>query len=327
MSTTIQRNTTVDLARLFASFGVVAIHVHNSTPVAQAIGDFVWPLCVPFFYAVSLTYFVAGLSKSSTNAVVARAWWRLTVPYLVWTAIYTGLLLTKHLLVGQHPPLVWWRILFYGESAVHLYFLPELLLQQALALACFLLLSSTRRSGTGFVLLLGIVAYIAWGISHQVFALGQLVSIGTYLLLAFWLAPQLAVRRQRWLLAAPGILLTILAIGINMTGQNYLALGYPLSLLLGGIGLLLTTIGLPGSTISPAFALLSSLSFGIYLSHVIFLEAFELFTERLWPPTGIYYTGGMKLLVTILTFASAALFTWLAHRYAVSRQLLLGERI
>lgn len=59
-----QCNTTVDLARLLASLGVVALHVHNSTPTAQAMGDFVWPLCVPFFYVASLTYFAARLSKS-----------------------------------------------------------------------------------------------------------------------------------------------------------------------------------------------------------------------------------------------------------------------
>ncbi|MEJ7663185.1 MAG: acyltransferase family protein [Hymenobacter sp.] len=165
-----QRNTTVDFTRLIAAYGVIALHVPVSTRGAQWLDIVFWPLCVPFFYVVSLVYFVAGLAKAEANlrSVFARSWHRLVVPYLAWTAIYTGLLVAKTLLTHGGREFSWWRILLYGESAVRLYFLPTLLLLQGLALALHLLLRPALRT-PGWLLLLGSLAYLGWGIHQQCF--------------------------------------------------------------------------------------------------------------------------------------------------------------
>ena len=88
------------------------------------------------FYAVSLVYFVAGLAKGKADlrSVFGRSWHRLVIPYLVWTAIHTGLLVAKTLLTRSSQEFRCYYIILYFESAVHLYFLPVLLLLQSLAL-------------------------------------------------------------------------------------------------------------------------------------------------------------------------------------------------
>ncbi|RZJ91834.1 MAG: hypothetical protein EOO60_07535 [Hymenobacter sp.] len=330
--TATNRNATIDLFRLVASFGVVAIHVHNSTQAAQGVTDFFWPLCVPFFYAVSLLYFVAGLGRTPVATVFARAGVRLLVPYLAWTGIYTGLLLAKQVVLGGEHTFVWWRILLYGESAVHLYFLPTLLLLQALALAFWLLLFAGAKLNHylgGATLLAGAGAYLAWGIAHQCFgvaAIGEVLAIAAYLGLAFWLAPQLARPRRRWDLAGPGLLMAGIAVAVNMLGYTFPVLGYPLVLPIGGIGLLLVGFGLPRPTLPAMLMQVSAWSFGIYLSHVVFLEAFELLTKRVFPPIGLHYDWTIKLAVVTLIFTVAAGFTWLASQIGIGRWLLLGER-
>lgn len=67
-----RRNITVDIARIIAAFGVIAIHVSASTKAASEVGNFFSPLCVPFFYLISLTYFIAGLKKESSVVKVFR---------------------------------------------------------------------------------------------------------------------------------------------------------------------------------------------------------------------------------------------------------------
>ncbi|RZK33342.1 MAG: hypothetical protein EOO61_15485, partial [Hymenobacter sp.] len=189
-----QRNTTVDFARLVAAYGVVALHVPVSTRGAQWLDILFWPLCVPFFYSVSLVYFVAGLHKAqaSLSSIFTRTWHRLIVPYLAWTVVYTSLLVVKTLLIHGSREFSWWRILLYGESAVQLYFLPTLLLLQGLALALHLLLRAGQaRRPAGWLMLGGCLLYLGWGIYQHCFGvatLGSVAGISIYLATAFWLS-------------------------------------------------------------------------------------------------------------------------------------------
>lgn len=325
-----QRNTTVDFARLLAAYGVIALHVPTSTIGAHWLNVVFWPLCVPFFYIISLVYFVAGLAKakSSTKGILARVWRRLVLPYLAWTAIYTSLLIVKTLLVHGTREFIWWRILLYGESAVQLYFLPTLLLLQSLAMALYLLLRGGKaKRATGGLLLMGGLLYLGWGIYQHCFGVatvGNLAGISIYLVAAFWLAPATENSRPSASYLVLGGICTLGAIFCNASGYIGLLGGYPLILPLGGLGMLLLTLGFPALRLAPWLTKLAAASFGIYLCHVLFLEAIELLLERLYPAL-VVYNFPVKLAEITFLFGAAAGFTFLLKRVPPARKLLLGE--
>jgi peptidoglycan/LPS O-acetylase OafA/YrhL len=101
-------------------------------------------------------------------------------------------------------------------------------------------------------------------------------------------------------------------------------LGYSLILPVGGIGLLLLTIGFPKTTIPRWLSNLASASFGIYLSHVLFLEAFEFFVKRS-SHVSIDYNFSVKAVEVTLIFLVSAMFTYVIRRKQIGRQILLGE--
>ena len=113
-------------SRFCAAIGCLWRNSVARTKGAQWLGIVFWPLCVPFFFVVSLVCFVANLTKAeaSLQRIFARSWHRLVVPYLARTAIYTGLLVARTLLVHGNRECNWWRIPLYGKSAPQLYFLP-----------------------------------------------------------------------------------------------------------------------------------------------------------------------------------------------------------
>ncbi len=62
---------------------------------------------------------------------------RIVIPYLCWTIIYISAFLVKDTISGEHRDYDWIGIFFYGQSAVHLYFLPVLISLQFAILAAY----------------------------------------------------------------------------------------------------------------------------------------------------------------------------------------------
>ena len=323
------RNTTIELARVLAAYGVIAVHVPSGTSAAQWLTAVFWPLCVPFFYLTSLTFFIAGLRKATPQASLARAWSRIGVPYLTWTAIYTALLVAKSLLVHNGREFTWWRILFYGDSSIQLYFLPTLLMLQAFALAFYLLFSAPARPRTaGWLLLAGTLAYYGWGVSHRCFGLqtpGCFVGIIVYLVAAFQFAPIIHDTRRRPVFLLVGCALIALAVGCNGLGNPLFFFEYPLVMPIGGVGALLVTVGLPDARVPGWVIKLAAISFGIYLCHVLFIEAFEFLVERVYH-LKIVYSLLVKVLEVTVVFLLSIVFVLVVKRIAIFRGLLLGEK-
>lgn len=109
----IKRNTTTELFRVFAAFRVVVIHIRFNTPEANNLQSFCLPFCVPFFYVISLTYFIFGLKGAFISDIFKKAWWRIAVPYLALSIIYVGLLIAKNYLEEGSKNFPLWRIIFY----------------------------------------------------------------------------------------------------------------------------------------------------------------------------------------------------------------------
>lgn len=321
----IERNTTVDYARIFAAFGVIAIHVHFSTPAAEAINKIFWPICVSFFFAVSVTYFVAGLKKNAIDKTLRRIFIRIILPYFSWTIIYVGLLAIKNYFVGGHRDFVLWKIIFYGENSLHLYFLPQLVIMQVISLAFFLLLWDRKDNLIrAFALLIIAALFLSIGIHFSIIPSGFLLSSAAYILCAFLLSKRMGTPKISSIISSTGILLVVFAIISFFNGNTYPVFRYPIILPLGGIGVLLITTGVPTTKLSRLLLTLSSITYGIYLSHVLFLELFEFAVNKILH-LDIEYTLVTKIGITALIFTLAATFTSIIKKLPFFRQILLGE--
>jgi peptidoglycan/LPS O-acetylase OafA/YrhL len=324
-----QRNTTIELARLLAALGVIAAHVPSDANGASWFVTALSPLRVPFFYSLSLFMFVASLPRTTPERVASRIWYRTLIPYLSWTFLYETLIIGKALLTHGHHELVWWRTLFYGESAVQLYFLPTLLMLQVLALGLYLLLTpGTNQHFTGCLLLTGGIIYYAWGAYFHCFGIGgpnSILAYSIYLLAAFWLSPIIASQRIRPTYAIIGGGIVILAICGNSLGYRMLLYGYPMVVPLGGVGALLLTTGLPSQWKNGWLLKATSFTFGIYLCHPLFIELFDFLMHHVYPIT-VSYNSSIKMLEVAVVFAASGILVVVLRRVEIVRRLLLGER-
>jgi surface polysaccharide O-acyltransferase-like enzyme len=332
-----QRNTTVDVARVLAAYGVIALHIPFSTRAAEWITLFFWPLCVPFFYTASLVYFIGGLKKTLVPTLFARAWFRIVLPYMAWTAVYLGLLLAKNLVTSRpqqyvlHSPdsVDFWRVYLYGESGVQLYFLPILLMMQAMAAGIYLLVvASPKHWVAGGLLLAGAVFHLWFGIYYECFGIatpGAAITVALYIAAAFALAPKMHDVRTKPSYVGVGIAMMLFAIICNSRGQSLLVLDAPMILPIGGIGLLLLAVGYPTCYLPKWLAQLASVSFGIYLCHIVFLEAFEFVANHLYHGA-ISYSLPFKLLEVSILFAVSAVFVMVLRQVPLLRQVFLGEK-
>ena len=120
----------LDVVRLFASFGVIILHVaalDESTNKIIYIGRF----AVPFFTTVAVALTVDGLRRAPAKPIGAYCSSRLMriyVPFLFWMFVYLAFRDFKYLFL-THQPLIRldWPLLLVG-SAHHLWFLPFILL-------------------------------------------------------------------------------------------------------------------------------------------------------------------------------------------------------
>jgi surface polysaccharide O-acyltransferase-like enzyme len=94
---------------------------------------------------------------------------------------------------------------------------------------------------------------------------------------------------------------------------------------LGGIGMTLLAISIRMNNLGKVLSILTPLTFGIYLSHVIFLEAFEFGLKNLAHST-LNYDLLTKTLVSTSIFAISALFIMLIKQSKSVSRLLLGEQ-
>lgn len=324
------RNHALDIAKILAAFGVVTLHVKYSTPAGAFFNEVAWPTCVPFFYVASLVFFFKRLPIDAPSVVLSKQLRRVVIPYLVWTLIYIALLQSKAWVVHKPRPLDPVGNILYGESSVHLYFLPTLLCYQLIAWAVF---QFTRRNdGTGktkwlalSALLLGI-GYLVNGDIQNRFGCkttGNFIAAALFIGVAYTWSKK-PEGRFNAVCGIVGALIWIGAVSLNRMNLRMDVLHYPLILALGGIGFFMLAssihIHIKNEKISKAL----TASFGIYLVHVILLEGFEFLVE-VCAKGNFDYSFWVKLGVSLTVFFGAWGITLLLRRFRIARALLLGE--
>lgn len=319
------RNSTIDLIRTIACFGVVAIHVHSTTAAAENLGLFFVSFCVPFFFATALTYFANGLTPAvDVKATATKIIKRIGIPFLTWSIVYISLLLVKNTLTGNPYSLNPALIFLYGESAEHMYYLPELLAMQLLVLGIYLVAKRIKPIA-GLLLIAVPVAYLAWGHWHRYFGTTPTKCVLTYVAASFLIAPLIKSRTKHWSMLLAGIVLFTLPLFVFDFGiiNNAFLNEYLFSLPISGIGLLLIALNLPSIALPAWSKNITSATYGIYLSHVMFLEAFEFAFEKMH--RSITYTLANKLIISLIIFVTCVLFILVVRRISFLRPLVLGE--
>jgi peptidoglycan/LPS O-acetylase OafA/YrhL len=323
-----KRSNTIDLIRLVAAIGVIASHVPSNTSAAEMIHLPLFPLRVPFFYVIALTYFISSLRGASVRSIFKKFWWRLIVPFLSWSIIYTALLFTKNYLSGEAKTYELWRIFLYGESAVHMYFLPSLLIKQVLILGFFLLLRNTKRSfRLGIALLIFSLIYLVVGNIYNCYTFerdGEFIGILVFSLAALLLYPKIFDYNMKLNYIMVGLILIVFSVFTFLSGHFYTVLGYPIFFPLGGIGLLLLAMGFPVNTKNEWINKITSTSYGVYFSHILFLEAFQFFLAK-FLAIEVHYNFIAKLSIIMGVFVCSSVFTLILKRIQIGKILLLGE--
>ncbi|WP_207429628.1 acyltransferase [Pedobacter sp. SYSU D00535] len=322
------RNTTVDFFRVLACVGVIAIHVPFDTWGAEAYNKLFWPLCVPYFYLTSLTYFSEAAKRKRDSRLITRVAQRILLPYLSWSVIYLLLVLLNYKVTGKDLDLNVLKLLFYGESAVHLYFLPLLFIMQITLIGIFLLFNNPRSIVTGLYCILLVAAYLGLGNSIGTFAVNYSTGIGILIFVgASLIFDKLKLVRKigpDLKLVFLGMAMVVAAVSANVYSYSLTLMNYPMILPLGGIGLFFTASGYPTFSSSVIIRTLADASYGIYLIHIVFLEGFQVLESRLLPFTP-QYTFFYKALYIIVVFFCSLITVQVLRKNAISRIALLGE--
>jgi peptidoglycan/LPS O-acetylase OafA/YrhL len=125
----------IDLFRGIAAFAVVILHSDEVIKVAPQGWLFVLhfsAFAVPFFLATSFYFLVDKLGNSSQLIKWSDRFSRLLIPYGFWSAVYLLIKIFQFFIKKQPYKIQlllenWPDLLFLGQSAFHLYFIPLLI--------------------------------------------------------------------------------------------------------------------------------------------------------------------------------------------------------
>jgi peptidoglycan/LPS O-acetylase OafA/YrhL len=163
----------IDLVRIISTYGIVVIHSGGyGTPSGNLAIELpnIFRFALPFFLAASF-YLISNQKKEyKLFDLIYSRWNRLIIPYLIWSLIYLVSRIIKQLISARNADLTSlfedpFSIIFFGASAVHLYFLPLLFIGNLFEIAI-------RKFTTNFKFscLLFLNSLIIYNIALQAFA-------------------------------------------------------------------------------------------------------------------------------------------------------------
>ncbi|MBC8108720.1 MAG: acyltransferase [Anaerolineae bacterium] len=316
----------LDAARFLAAIAIIWQHTPESPQLKpySSLAAF----AVPFFVAASILMTIESLRRKPDRRFApyaAARFIRIYIPFLIWTAIYLLIRNLKHsLLTGEDRVPIEPGVLISG-SAHHLWFLPFLFVLSLLAFAVGQLMVGKpwlERVIFWIALLGGTVTalmsedrFFDYYILNRIWAATPAVLWGIALAAVYrripphaWRSPALAVISAIVLIACVPLLRLRWHAHLteNLAGFALLVLG------------LCASMGSCRSPLVRRLAVLAPLAYGIYLSHVMFLEGMQAVAAR----AGYKQLWWLDLLVFVFTTAAAIVFTAVVSRLRWSRWLL-----
>jgi peptidoglycan/LPS O-acetylase OafA/YrhL len=285
----------LDAMRLLAAVAIVWLHTVSSPRLAHTV-DPLTRFAVPFFTAGAVFLLMENLRRQPRRgwgSYAASRFRRLYLPFLLWSAAYFALRQAKHRLLSHEPPLPVGSYLLWAGSAHHLWFLPFLLV---LSVALFPVAKAVAgRRGVG------------WLVALLAAAGGAAVALVPPPVPASTLAPTDAemaryVARLSWAALPAGLWAVAFAVVYARTGPRHwrsglvavaaalLAAGCCVTIwrtgrnaaLENAAGLACLVVGLApwDGRLVRGLAALGTLAYGVYLSHVLFVEGIQAVAAR-----------------------------------------------
>lgn len=316
-----QRDSAVDALKLFSCFGVIVIHVHANTIRAEKLAQFFSSFCVPFFFVTSLYYFVNSIDRGATpKSILVKIGKRIGIPLLVWSSIYIALITAKHLITGKDISIDIVNVFLYAGSAEHLYYLSELIIIQIMIMGTFLLVRNTNKA-MAMCLIIASSFYLIYGTWLKYYGVLPIRIVISYLIMAFYLSPK--TKNPNYIQFAVGVILLIIHSSALFFTYPKLLQEYFFTLPILGFALLMIALNLPCKIMSNKISRVSAATYGIYLSHVFFLELLEYIFEKY--SYHIDYNFINKIIIGLFIFFISLVFTEIIRKNNIFRYLLLGE--
>lgn len=318
-----KRSLMMDVCKMIASIGVIVSHVPYASSRWEDFFRALGPTRVPFFLTVSITYFIISFKRYSSEEIVNRIFVRLILPYLAWSVIYILLLSLKSWHGDEEASYISAGAIIFGQSSVQLYFIPMLVMMQFFALGVYLVIRKNKRNlQKGLFFLLSSVCLFSYGRSMEFFGVFPVASIIIYLVAGYFIANNFrGIQRNKHWLAIGAFLMTATTANFygNFVSFTYEYIYFPF----GGFGLALIVFSGLNLHLSKWVTLVSSTSFGIYLSHIFFWEGFEQILHFLFPQ--LPYNGLVKVFLVFLVILCSISLTLILRQNKITRLLFLGE--
>ncbi|EAW35510.1 acyltransferase [Lyngbya sp. PCC 8106] len=359
------RLTGIDLFRGLAIFAVVLLHSDEGITVVPPLWNHILEFsafAVPFFLAVSFYLGINKIYVTIGKYDLQSRLIRLLYPYLTWTLIYFGYKVFKYLIQNESENLSKLiqdpvSILFFGGAAFHLYFLPLLASGTLLVKIFSLILERKQQIKVQYLiglLILSLILYeliiisgnsfdIGSGMAFQKWA-GRNVLEQNQLLRIFLVELAWSIRCLPYILVSSILVHPALKNKIHNKLNNFyvlmfLCLSFLIVNLLGAYFLpesiyevsrgylaLLSAISLSKYlSPSPLLTSVSLCSFGIYLSHLLFVEALQILETQLY--NGVMFrvsTPGL-ILFAVLAFVISWIATHLMMQRKSVARLIFGS--
>lgn len=136
----------IEAAKFVAAYCVALIHLAPCTAKAELITNVIRLFPVYYFYASAVHFTIRRVLRSDGSVSAGLSWTRLVRPYAAWTILYLLLRCAKNGGISSaHGWVEWFGLLVMGQSAVHMYFLPQLVYLQIVAAASALLLANLLK--------------------------------------------------------------------------------------------------------------------------------------------------------------------------------------
>lgn len=136
----------IEAAKFVAAYCVALIHLAPCTAKAELITNVLRLFPVYYFYASAVHFTIRRVLRRDGSVSEGLSWTRLIRPYATWTVLYLLLRCAKNGGISSaHGWVEWLGLLFMGQSAVHMYFLPQLVYFQIVAGASVLLCANLLK--------------------------------------------------------------------------------------------------------------------------------------------------------------------------------------
>lgn len=326
---TLRHSVGLDAARFLAACAVVWIHAAES-----ASGIAFIPACrfaVPFFTASIVFLCLTGSQVTSPDTswphYAAKRLQRLYVPFLLWSIIYLLLRYAKHRFIPDASPIILGPATLLNGTAHHLWFLPFALVMSLLAFPLGVWL---HRASEPLRLMVSIAAFvlgIVISLSPYPVPMDPVGKPVSYFVNLGWdalPAAFFAIAAAAALPRNPSVRVASVAVPIFVVTVIVLLVKghHPLTAAVAGISLLALALHASiAERLHRGLMELGSLSLGIYLIHVLFVEGLQAARQILhFAPS-----PAMDCLIVLLAIGLSVAGTWLVRRAPLGRFLVPGS--